>query len=275
MPAAAARASSRKPPPATRAACGSPSRSPRSRRLRQADAGRDAGHQADRPARQAGQPRSTSRTAPTSTRSSTSRCWSTARPAQRRLRRLDRRRHGHRGRRPRHARRRSSPSRSIRPTGIMPHHGRTVAKALGLTGDLAKQAEQLVRAALQGLRRQGHEPAGDQPADRHQATASCACLDAKVSFDDNALLPPSRHRGAARRDRGRPQGDRGLEVRPHLHRARRQDRLHGQRRRAWPWRPWTSSSSTAPSRRTSSMSAAAPTRRRSRRRSRSSPPTPT
>src|SRR3982750_4958634 len=29
-------------------------------------------------------------------------------------------------------------------TGIMGHHGRTVAKALGLTGDLAKQAEDLV-----------------------------------------------------------------------------------------------------------------------------------
>src|SRR5215472_7810824 len=29
-------------------------------------------------------------------------------------------------------------------TGIMPHHGRRVAKALGLNGDLAKQAERLV-----------------------------------------------------------------------------------------------------------------------------------
>src|SRR5689334_307543 len=29
-------------------------------------------------------------------------------------------------------------------TGIMPHHGRTVAKALGLTGDLAKQAADLI-----------------------------------------------------------------------------------------------------------------------------------
>src|SRR6185312_14147669 len=29
-------------------------------------------------------------------------------------------------------------------TGIMPHHGRTVAKALELTGDLARQAEKLV-----------------------------------------------------------------------------------------------------------------------------------
>ena len=26
-------------------------------------------------------------------------------------------------------------------TGVMPHHGRRIAKALGLTGDLAKQAE--------------------------------------------------------------------------------------------------------------------------------------
>ncbi len=26
-------------------------------------------------------------------------------------------------------------------TGFMPHHGRTIAKTLGLTGDLAKQAE--------------------------------------------------------------------------------------------------------------------------------------
>ena len=44
-------------------------------------------------------------------------------------------------------------------------------------------------------------------------------------------LSPSRHRGAARLDRGGREGDRGLEVRPQLHRARRHHRLHGQRRR--------------------------------------------
>ena len=33
-------------------------------------------------------------------------------------------------------------------TGIMGHHGRTVAKALGLNGDLAKQAEKLVRSSI-------------------------------------------------------------------------------------------------------------------------------
>ena len=48
-PAAAARASSRKPPPATRAACASPI-DRRGRRVCQADAGRDARHHADRPA---------------------------------------------------------------------------------------------------------------------------------------------------------------------------------------------------------------------------------
>ena len=37
--------------------------------------------------------------------------------------------------------RRSSPSRSIRRPASWPHHGRTVAQALGLTGELAKQVE--------------------------------------------------------------------------------------------------------------------------------------
>jgi len=72
-------------------------------------------------------------------------------------------------------------------TGVMPHHGRSVAKALGLTGDLAKQAGKLIGqlyAAFVGkdmallevnpliITRQGQ----------------LKCLDAKVSFDDNALF---------------------------------------------------------------------------------------
>ena len=32
-------------------------------------------------------------------------------------------------------------------TGVMPHHGRTAARALGLTGDLAKQVESLINEA--------------------------------------------------------------------------------------------------------------------------------
>jgi hypothetical protein len=40
---------------------------------------------------------------------------------------------------------------------------------------------------MQGLRRQGHGDARDQPADRHAANRSSCLLDAKVSFDNNAL----------------------------------------------------------------------------------------
>ena len=77
---------------------------------------------------------------------------------------------------------------SIDPaTGIMPHHGRRVAKALGLSGDLAKQAESLLDQALRRVRRQGHEPAGDQSAGGRPKAGQLVCLDAKIGFDDNAL----------------------------------------------------------------------------------------
>ena len=56
-------------------------------------------------------------------------------------------------------------------------------------------------------------------------------LDAKVSFDNNALFRHPELAGAARHDRGGREGDRGVEIRPRLCRARRQYRLHGQRRR--------------------------------------------
>lgn len=76
---------------------------------------------------------------------------------------------------------------SIDPaTGVMAHHGRTVAKALGLSGDLARQAEKLIAQLYAAfiakdmalleinpliITRQGH----------------LKCLDAKISFDPNAL----------------------------------------------------------------------------------------
>jgi succinyl-CoA synthetase beta subunit len=83
-------------------------------------------------------------------------------------------------------------------------------------------------------------------------------LDAKMNFDDNALY---RHRGpraAARPERRGSARGRGVEVRPQLHRARRQHRLHGERRRS---RDGTMDiiKLHGGSRRTSSTSAAAPT----------------
>ena len=57
------------------------------------------------------------------------------------------------------------------------------------------------------------------------------CLDAKISFDNNALFRHPDIAALARRDGGGREGDRGLQARSFLHHARRHDRLHGQRRR--------------------------------------------
>src|ERR1700710_1116308 len=71
-------------------------------------------------------------------------------------------------------------------TGIMGHHGRTVAKALGLTGDLAKQAGVLVNQLYSPF----------TPKDMAMLEISplvvtkqgdLRVLDAKASFDGNAL----------------------------------------------------------------------------------------
>ena len=71
--------------------------------------------------------------------------------------------------------------------GYSPHIGQTIAYALGLSGDTVKQCMALIAGALRRVRRQGHEPARDQPAGRHQG-GQALCLDAKISFDDNALF---------------------------------------------------------------------------------------
>ncbi|MEY4472996.1 MAG: ADP-forming succinate--CoA ligase subunit beta [Pseudomonadota bacterium] len=75
-------------------------------------------------------------------------------------------------------------------TGLMPHHGRAVAKALGLTGDLAKQAAQILAglyAAFLGT-----------DAEQIEINPLAVCptaegdklyvLDAKVGFDGNAMF---------------------------------------------------------------------------------------
>ena len=71
-------------------------------------------------------------------------------------------------------------------TGIMGHHGRTVAKALGLSGDLAKQAEKLVAQLYGAFVAKDMAMLEINPlvVTRH---GDLRVLDAKVSFDDNAL----------------------------------------------------------------------------------------
>jgi succinyl-CoA synthetase beta subunit len=81
-------------------------------------------------------------------------------------------------------------------TGLMPHHGRSVAKSLGLTGDLAKQAQ----TVLAGL----YAAFIGTDAEQIEINPLAVCkgangdellvLDAKVAFDGNAMF---RHKDLA------------------------------------------------------------------------------
>jgi len=71
-------------------------------------------------------------------------------------------------------------------TGVMAHHGRTVAQALGLKGDLAKQAEKLVAQLYTAFLAKDMEMLEINPLIISKQ-GELKCLDAKMSFDSNAL----------------------------------------------------------------------------------------
>ena len=71
-------------------------------------------------------------------------------------------------------------------TGIMPHHGRHVADALGLKGDLVKQAGKLTEQLYAAFIAKDMEMLEINPLIVTK-DGKLRCLDAKVSFDDNAL----------------------------------------------------------------------------------------
>ncbi len=71
-------------------------------------------------------------------------------------------------------------------TGIMAHHGRTVAKALKLSGDLAKQAEKLVAQLYTAFIAKDMAMLEINPLVVTKQ-GELRVLDAKVSFDDNAM----------------------------------------------------------------------------------------
>ena len=80
---------------------------------------------------------------------------------------------------------------SIDPvTGVMPHHGRRVAKALGLKGDLAKQAESVVAKLYAAFVAKDMALLEINPLVVTKS-GQLVCLDAKVGFDDNALYRQS------------------------------------------------------------------------------------
>jgi succinyl-CoA synthetase beta subunit len=77
---------------------------------------------------------------------------------------------------------------SIDPaTGVMPHHGRALAEALGLSGDLAKQAEKLAARLYAAFLEKDMALLEINPLVLGK-DGLIKCLDAKIGFDDNALF---------------------------------------------------------------------------------------
>jgi succinyl-CoA synthetase beta subunit len=72
-------------------------------------------------------------------------------------------------------------------TGIMPHHGRKIAEALGLSGDLAKQAEKLATQLYAAFTAKDMELLEINPLIVTKDN-KVRCLDAKISFDNNGLF---------------------------------------------------------------------------------------
>ena len=81
-------------------------------------------------------------------------------------------------------------------TGIMPHHGRSVAATLGLTGDLAKQAQTVLAGLYAALIGTDAEQIEINPLAVCEGANGdeLLVLDAKVAFDGNAMF---RHKDLA------------------------------------------------------------------------------
>src|SRR5215208_4030129 len=102
-------------------------------------------------------------------------------------------------------------------TGLMPHHGRAVAAALGITGDLAKQAGKLMPQLYNAF-------VGTDASDRDQSACGHRRREAAGARCQGRLrqqcrVAAYRARRLARPQRRGPDGDRGVEVRPRLHQA--------------------------------------------------------
>ena len=72
-------------------------------------------------------------------------------------------------------------------TGLMPHHGRAVAAALGLTGDLAKQAQKVLAGLYAAFLGTDASQIEINPL-AITADNKLMVLDAKVGFDSNAMF---------------------------------------------------------------------------------------
>lgn len=153
-------------------------------------------------------------------------------------------------------------------TGFMPYHGRKIAFALGLEEKVQMSACLKLVAALYKMVLEKDVSLLEINPLVVTKTGELTCLDAKVSFDSNALY---RHPDIVEMRDFEEEDPAEVEASKHDLSYVKLDA----RSAAWstvpvsPWRQWTSSSSLGPSRRTSSTSAAGRPRRRCRPLSRS------
>ena len=143
---------------------------------------------------------------------------------------VDRRRHGDRGGRRQDAG--EDPARGGRPGRSAWRRTRRASSpsASGCTARRRRTSTELLATALSRVRRDRLLAGRDQPAGR-VTDGERARARRQDHLRRQRALPPQGVRGAARPRRGRSVGDRGQALRPQLHQARRQHRLHGQRRR--------------------------------------------
>ena len=72
--------------------------------------------------------------------------------------------------------------------GLQAFQARKLAFGIGLEGAQVGQAVKLMQALYDGVHRHRRLARRDQPADRHRRTGDLLALDAKMTFDDNAMF---------------------------------------------------------------------------------------
>ena len=158
-------------------------------------------------------------------------------------------------------------------TGYQPFHGRRIAFSLGLSGGQIKQCVALMGTLYKMFIETDMEMLEINPlivTDK----GDLKCLDAKMSFDSNAIYRHSdigELRDTTEEDSKELEASRNTISTTSRWTARS---AAWSTARGWRWPRWTSSSSTGRSRPTSSTWAAGRPRKRSPRRSRSSPAIP-
>ena len=113
--------------------------------------------------------------------------------------------------------------------GLSPYQARKLAFGIGIPGPSVNAAAAAMIALAKAYVEMDMSLAEINPFIL-TTDGKVYALDAKINFDDNALVPPQRTDGTSRPERRGSAGSRSLQVRPELHQAGRQHRLHGERR---------------------------------------------